>query len=99
MKREILKVQQDEIDDYTNTNHDWKIKGETYKFIDTFLTEHGDGECHEVIVQRKTDKKYFQFSWSYYHDNYYYEPEWVEVLPKKVIKITWGWDEIKKEGK
>jgi hypothetical protein len=93
MKREILHIQQDEIEDFTNKNCSWKINGETYKFIDTYLSERGDGECHEVIVQRKSDKKYFNFRWCYYHDSYYYEPQWDEVTRKAVIKVIYEWND------
>ena len=51
----------------------------------------GDGESHTVVVQRKSDGKYFEFSWSYYRDEYYYEEEWCEVKPKVITKTIYKW--------
>ena len=90
MKREIFNVIQQEINDFTNTNCSWEIKGEKYNFIETHI-ESGDGECHAVIVQRESDGKYFEFGWSYYRDNYYYEEEWCEVKPKVITKTIYKW--------
>lgn len=88
MEREIIIVLEEEIDDHTKTSGSWEIKGETYEFIETFRTD-GDGEWHGVIVQRKCDKKYFQFDWGYNNGNYYYEPKWIEVVPKDETITRW----------
>ena len=63
MEREIFEVQEEEIDDYTSEDS-WEIKGEMYMHVKTSHTN-GDGEWHKVIVQRESDKKYFQFEWGY----------------------------------
>ena len=88
MKKEILIVKQDEIDDYTNTNCIWEIKGERYKYIEHFRTN-GDGEWYRVIVQRESDNKYFAFDWGYGDTRNFYEEEWEEVEKKEIIKNEW----------
>jgi len=92
MEREILHVLENDVDNYTKERGSWSINDETYHFIDSFLIE-GDGECHAVIVQRESDKKYFQFDWLYNGGEYYYQPHWREVKPLKVVtKTIYGWD-------
>ncbi len=88
MKKEYLTIEEEEIDDYTKESGSWKIKGETYKFIESHRTD-GDGEWYEVIVQRKSDKKYFAFSWGYGDTRNYYEPEWEEVKPTVITKTIY----------
>ena len=91
MKREFLNIPEEEIGDYSTTHGSWSINGEIYEFIETFLGKHCDGECNNVIVKRNSDGKYFQFTWSYYHDRYFYDPDWEEVEPREVVKTKWGW--------
>jgi hypothetical protein len=88
MEREYLTIEEDEIDDFTDTNCTWKINSESYKFIDTYLVE-GDGECNAVIVQRESDKKYFKFTYSYYRSRYHYHSRWWEVTPKVITKTIY----------
>ena len=90
MERECFNVSKDEVDDYTQES-DWIVKGEVFKFIDTFRSN-GDGEWHAVIVQRQSDLKYFRFDYGYGDTKNYYEPEWREVIPKEESKIKWSWD-------
>jgi hypothetical protein len=90
--REKFNVPEEDIRDFTRENSCWIIKNETYNFIDTFLVK-GDGECHNVIVQRESDKKYFEFGWCYDDGNYYYEPEWCEVKPQVITKTIYKWYE------
>ena len=93
MEREFLNVPEDEIDDFTNENCTWKIQGKKYKYIDK-IRVNGDGEWYGVIVQRQSDKKYFQFDWGIgYSQRYHYESKWREVKPKVVTEITYDWDE------
>jgi len=94
MKRERFNVPEEEIDDFTNENCTWEIKGENYKYVDK-IRVNGDGEWWGVIVQRESDGKYFQFDWGYSHGsgNYYYEPEWVEVKPIVTTTTKWEWNE------
>ena len=85
--KEVIYVPEEEIEDYSKSSGSWLIKNETYKFVETHRTD-GDGEWHAVIVQRKSDKKYFEFCWGYGDTRNYYEPEWIEVKPKnKTVKV------------
>lgn len=86
--RETFLVPENELDDYTRKSGSWKINGETYKFVESHRTN-GDGEWFSVIVQRKSDKKYFEFNWGYGDIKNYYEPEWVEVKPKMKKVKEW----------
>ena len=89
IKRESFYVPEDEIDYFTSKGT-WKIKGEVYNFVEDYPSRDCDGECHNVVVQRESDKKYFEFSWMYtYSQNYHYEDEWREVFRKEVTTISW----------
>lgn len=87
-KIEFLNIPKEEIDDYTKTSGSWEIKGEKYKFIETYLDGQGDGESH-AVVQRESDGKYFEFGWCYDDGNYYYEPQWSEVKPRTITKTVY----------
>jgi hypothetical protein len=83
---ETFNVPEELVEDYTG-HGPWDINGEIYEFEDEFMGQ-GDGEVHEVVVKRQSDGKYFQFSWMLSRsENYYYEPEWVEVKP--VLDRKW----------
>jgi len=87
--RERFDVPEEEINDFT-AKDSWEINGETYNFIEDYPSRDCDGECHNVIVQRESDKKYFRFNWQYsYSQNYYYEEDWIEVFRKEVTKVIW----------
>ena len=88
MEREFLNVQKEEIEDYTKKNCTWEIKGNKYKYMDSFYVQ-GDGQCQTVIVQRESDDKYFEFGWCYED-----EPLWFEVKPIVSKKTTYGWDKF-----
>ena len=52
----------------------------------------GDGEWWRIIVQRKSDKKFFEYNWGYDHagGNYMYEPNLYEVsqvVETKTIEV------------
>lgn len=92
MTREYLNIPEEEIEDFTNENCTWEINGEKYEYIDKTRTD-GDGEWFAVVVQRKSDGKYFQFKWGIgWSQNYHYSPQWSEVKPKVVTITTYGWD-------
>lgn len=85
-----LIIPEDKIDDFTAKGGSWEIDEEVYTFIETFLIP-GDGECHAVIVQRESDKKYFEFSWLYSRsERYHYNERWNEVEPKVITKTKWN---------
>lgn len=88
-EREMFKVSKDEIDDFTGYGP-WEINDEFYEFVEDYPSRDCDGECHNVVVQRKSDGKYFEYSWFYsYFKNYYYNPEWKEVFRKELITVEW----------
>ena len=90
MKREIIQFEEEEMDDFTDKGP-WIIKGETYKYIDSYPVDYCDGEGTEVVIQRESDSKYFIFCWSYYHDSYFFEPEFEEVKKKVIKKTVYTW--------
>jgi len=93
MKRERFNVPEEEIDDFTAEDCTWDINGEQYTYIDKFRIN-GDGEWYGVVVQRESDKKYFQFNWGIgWSQNYHYGQQWREVKPKVTTITKWVWDE------
>lgn len=93
MDRESFIIPEDEIDDYTGIGP-WKFKNEIYNFIEDYPGIDCDGECHNIIVQRESDLKYFHFTWMLTRsENYHYEGHWVEVKSKIITSIIWIWDE------
>jgi hypothetical protein len=80
-------VKENEIDDYTSEGP-WTINNETYNKIDITLSK-GDGETYDIVVQRKSDNKYFQFSYSIDGGAYYYGERWCEVTPHIIKKTQW----------
>lgn len=87
MEREYIIITEEKIDDFTSEGP-WEIDNETYEFIETYLLS-GDGEGHSVIVQRKSDQKFFEFTWLSWSQNYHYHEEWKEVFPKLVTKTIY----------
>jgi hypothetical protein len=86
--KETFNVSEEEVDDFTGEGP-WLISGETYTYIEDFLSK-GDGECHDVIVQRARDGKFFSFSWCLsWNQNYHYEERWTEVRPEVVSVTKW----------
>ncbi len=93
MERESITMTEEDLRDV-----DWgfgetsplEINGETYNFIEDYPSRDCDGECHNVVVQRESDKKYFRYFWMYtYSKNYRYEEDWEEVFRKEITTITW----------
>jgi len=88
-ERERFTVSEEEIDDFTSEDS-WEINGETYNFVEDYPSRDCDGECHNVVVQRESDKKYFLFFWMLTRsENYHYDEDWNEVTRKEVITVTW----------
>ena len=89
LDREHFNVTEEEIGDYSSKDC-WIIKGETYKFIEDYPSIDCDGECHNVVTQRESDGKYFEFSWILTRsENYNYDERWSEVHKKEVVTIEW----------
>ena len=88
-EREYLTVPEKEIDNFTGDGP-WEIKDETYIYVEDFPSRDCDGECHNVVVRRVSDLKYFKFFWMYtYSQNYRYGETWKEVFPKTITTTTW----------
>ncbi len=88
--KEWFIIPRDWIDDFTDEDCTWEIKGEEFTYVERFRTD-GDGEWYSVIVQRERDLKFFKFDWGLSHSsgNYFYEERWREVTPKKKTKTAW----------
>lgn len=74
--------------DFTSSGP-WEYNGETYEFVEDYPSRDCDGECHNVVVKRKSDGKYFQFEWQYDGGNYYFENELTEVFPKTITRTIY----------
>ena len=83
--REVIKINQEIWGDYTG-HGPWELNDEIYNFVEDYPSRDCDGECHNVIVERQSDKKLFRYTWQYSHGsgNYYYEDELEEVFLKIV---------------
>lgn len=89
MIKEIIKTTKEDFD-YTSMNkkgNKFKLGKETFTFVMKERVD-GDGEWWRIIVQRKSDKKFFEYSWGYAYGsgNYYYEDNLDEVFETKEIK-------------
>ena len=89
MEKEIVKCTKEDFD-YTSIDSKgdkFKLGKDTYSFK---LKErvNGDGEWWRIVVQRKSDKKFFEYNWGYNHGggNYYYEPNLEEVFETRETK-------------
>lgn len=95
MDREIVNITGDDFD-YTDDRKGSKFiyKKQTYSFV-TNERVNGDGEWWRVIVQRKSDGKFFEYRWGYsYSKKYYFEGPLEEVFERRETKtievITWN---------
>ena len=87
MEREIIKVPEDLRNEFSGT-HDVEFNSEVYSFIEDILVL-GDGECHDLIWKRESDRRYFRFGYQYYDYNYYYQENLEEVFPEQIIKTIY----------
>jgi hypothetical protein len=88
MEREVYNVDEEMWGDYTSSGP-WELDGEIYEFIEDYPSHDCDGECHNVVVKRKSDGKYFQFEWFYDNGHYYFENQLVEVFPKAITRTVY----------
>ena len=86
VKREVFDMPEDCLINLNGKGDVVEFDGKYYEYVDEKL-KNGDGECHEVIIQRHEDSKYFTFSWCYYRDSYFYDTEVEEVFKKTKTKI------------
>lgn len=86
IEREIVKID-DSFEDQTSRGP-WEFKGETYDYI-TESEKFGDGVETSVIVQRRSDEKYFRFCYCYFPnscgESYEFDTELEEVFPKASV--------------
>lgn len=90
VEREEVKINTEEFGDFTG-HGPWEINGETYTYVDDIPSVgKSDGEDHTIIVERKSDGKFFSFFWWYSHSsgNYYFEDACLEEV-FKTTKITY----------
>ena len=87
-EREHISINEEQWDDYTSQDQ-WEQDGEIYNFVEDNLTN-GDGEWHQVICQRESDKKFFKFSWGLTWSQAYRCGDCLtEVFPKTVTTTTY----------
>ena len=86
--REIIILDEELWGDHTN-NGPWECNGETYVFVEDYPSRGCDGECHNVVVIRQSDEKYFKFTWEYSNHNYYFGDELTEVFPEKTVTVKY----------
>ena len=85
-EREVVKVDSDEFD-FTSKGP-WEVDGHKYIFIEDKLSDDCDGECHNIIIKRTTDNKFFSYDWWWHPSSgdYIFEDEQlVEVFRKTTI--------------
>jgi hypothetical protein len=89
MDREKIEINKKNWSDFTAKDV-WLLNNENYVFIEDYPSRDCDGECHNVIVQRESDKKFFSYQWAYGDGNYYFEKQYLtEVFPTKITKIIY----------
>ncbi len=66
-------------------NDQFIFNGETYSFITKEIIGYYDN-CFRVILQRESDKKFFEYTWGISGNCYYFNPNFKEVLEEKEIK-------------
>ena len=86
IEREIIKINQENWGDFTG-HGPWELNGEIYNFIEDYPSRDCDGECHNVVVERQSDKKLFRFTWEYSHGrgNYYFDDDELEEVFLKIV--------------
>ena len=90
-EREIIKLSGEEIaETFLTTSGPWDVRFEgievdTYTQVDDYLIE-GDGEWHAVILNRKSDNRFFKFEWGEGSYRNFYVDNLKEVFPKSTIK-------------
>lgn len=79
MEKEIIKVKGETLsNDLYHPGNSAVYHNETYKFVTQRRTS-GDGEWFQVIVQRESDGKFFEYEWGYGDTKNFYEDNLYEV--------------------
>jgi hypothetical protein len=101
MEREVIQLDYETIYELWNDlyfdNSTTELDGIKFTKIEKINTsDYCDGECHDVIVQRDTDKKYFKFSyWEGDFNssgNYQFsdgDNTLTEVFPRQIISVVY----------
>lgn len=85
MKREIIKIDEDEFEDQTGYGP-WEWEGEVYDKVAEFPNTHCDGQGTDVIVKRQSDGKFFKFTWILTRsENYHMDDEMTEVFERTIV--------------
>lgn len=92
-EREVVKVDMENDGfDFTSSGP-WEIDGHTYVFIEDKPSHDCDGECHNVIIKRTTDNKFFSYDWWWNPssgDYIFEDEELVEVFKKTTVTTIYG---------
>lgn len=97
-EREIIQLDYDTIKEFWDDTYDENsvgtLNGESFSKIETINTsDMSDGDSNEIIVCRKTDSKYFKFSWweggSDGYEFSYGDNTLEEVTPKTISKTIY----------
>lgn len=87
-EREIVKIDMENDDfDFTSSGP-WEIGGHTYVFIEDKPSHYCDGECHNIIIKRIKDNKFFSYNWLWdpsSGDYIFEDEELVEVFKKTTV--------------
>ncbi len=87
MERETVNINIDDWGDFTGKGP-WSNKGETYSFVEDKPSRDCDGDCHNIIVKRESDGKFFKFYWWWHPSSgdYIFEEHFLtEVFLKTTI--------------
>jgi hypothetical protein len=83
IEREVISLDED-FEDQTG-NGPWEYQGEVYNKITENPNNNCDGQGTDVIVQRESDGKYFEFTWILSRsETYWMDDEMSEVFPKTI---------------
>jgi hypothetical protein len=94
MEKEKIYLTTEELEDFDFTGgSQWKLRNEIYKFVEEIRTDkYSDGPSWDIVVQRKSDKKYFKWNCWNPCERYYMESGdnyMEEVFPEKTVITKW----------
>jgi hypothetical protein len=91
-EREVVKVDMDNNEFDFTSKGPWEIDGHQYIFIEDKPSHDCDGECHNVIIKRTTDNKFFSYDWWWHPssgDYIFEEEQLIEVFKKTTITVEY----------
>lgn len=97
MEKEKVYLTEEELEDFdfTGRHGTWKLRGETYTYVDDIDTSrYSDGESWDTLVKRESDGKFFKWNcWDGGYSNGYImqhgDNYMVEAIPTKIITTKW----------